>query len=640
MKNLILLLTGLLFPYVLLSQATLKGAIVDLETGEPILFASISIYKNGVLVTGIDSDLEGRYNFHSLSPGKYDVACSYVGYQTEMVKNVVLRADSTTVLNFSLKSGVVLSEVSVVDYAVPLVEMDRTTAGGVYQNNDNQTYKIEGGRMSPVGFGGVPIHNTENYAQIQDNRFRLVGYNPLSTFSIDVDGASYANTRRFLNQGNMPEKGAVRIEEFINYFNYDYAAPVNKPIAAHQEIGECPWNTDHYLLKIGLQGRKLQKENLPPSHLVFLIDVSGSMRTPLKLDLLKKGMKLLVHELGEEDKISIVVYAGAAGVILPPTSGDRKGDIMEALNKLSAGGSTAGSEGLKLAYKVASEHFIEGGNNRIILATDGDFNVGVSSNSEMKDIVETNREKGIDMSVLGFGYGNLKDDRLEIIAQYGNGNYNYIDNVKEAKKVLIDQFGGTLFTIAKDVKLQIEFNPALIESYRLIGYENRMLAEEDFKDDTKDAGDLGVGHTVTALYELVPAITSTHSPKVELKYSKSGKSPTFFNRYKNEFLTTSVRYKEPKGSESKLLTFPLEGTALNWEDSSDDFKFAAAVAAFGMLLRESEYAGDSNYSKVKKWAAAAMSGSSDEYKREFLDLVDVVISLQESVGMTDRVERD
>ncbi len=364
--------------------------------------------------------------------------------------------------------------------------------------------------------------NTEGYAAVNENGFRSVKANPLSTFSIDVDNASYSNIRRFINSGQLPPADAVRIEEMINYFRYEYPEPKGEhPFSVYTEMTVCPWNSRHQLLHIGLRGKSIEKTSLPPANLVFLIDVSGSMGVPNKLPLLKSAFGLLVNELRAEDRVAIVVYAGAAGLVLGSTPGDHKNAIMAAIDNLEAGGSTAGGEGLRLAYREAEKNFMKGGNNRIILATDGDFNVGESSNGGIERLVEEKRNLGVFMTVLGFGMGNIKDDKMEIIADKGNGNYSYIDNLQEARKVLVSEFGGTLFTIAKDVKFQLEFNPDKVESYRLIGYENRMLNEEDFNDDTRDAGEMGAGHNVTALYELVPAGSDERNTGVDpLKYQK------------------------------------------------------------------------------------------------------------------------
>ena len=479
-------------------------------------------------------------------------------------------------------------------------------------------------RPSFHGYGyqeNVQNWNTEEYSAIHENGYLNPKDNPLSTFSIDVDAASYSNMRRFLNNGQRPPKDAIRVEELINYFNYEYAEPKsNEAFSVNTEVAMAPWNPSHQLVQIGIQGKHISTEKLPSSNLVFLLDVSGSMNNANKLPLLKSAMKLLVSKLREGDKVSIVVYAGAAGLVLPPTDGENKETIINALDRLSAGGSTAGGEGIRLAYATAREQFIQGGNNRIILATDGDFNIGASSNAEMERLVEKERESGVFLTVLGFGMGNYKDSKMELLADKGNGNYAYIDNLLEAKKVLVTEFGGTLFTIAKDVKIQVEFNPALVQSYRLIGYENRLLNKEDFNDDKKDAGELGSGHTVTALYEVVPVGVSFSGSSVDpLKYQKpNSKSET---SYSNELMTVKVRYKEPDGVKSRLLTHTVRNSDKNWKQASDNFKWAAAIAEFGMILRESEYLDIDSYEQVLQLANEAKGKDEFGYRSEFIRLI-------------------
>lgn len=462
-------------------------------------------------------------------------------------------------------------------------------------------------------------HNTESYNRIHENRFLTSIDNPLSTFSIDVDTASYANLRRYINQGQLPPKDAVRIEEMINYFTYDYPQPSRgRPFSVTAEMADCPWNDDHKLVRIGLQGQKIDMSNAPPNNLVFLVDVSGSMDTPNRLPLVKSSLRLLVQELRPQDRVAIVVYAGAAGLVLPPTSGEEKETITHAMERLEAGGSTAGGEGIRLAYATARRHFMKNGNNRVILATDGDFNVGVSSDAEMERLIEREREDGIFLSVLGYGMGNYKDSKMETLANKGNGNYAYIDSIQEAKKVLVEQMGGTLLTIAKDVKIQVEFNPARIRSYRLIGYENRALAAEDFDDDKKDAGELGAGHSVTALYE-VELNRDPVSKGRALKYQQTRVKDESFRS--NEYLTINLRYKEPNAQKSQLITVPLTRDPLPLSAVSQDFRFAAAVAAFGMILRDSEHMGTADINMVYSLAREAMGKDVGEYRQGFLDLV-------------------
>ncbi len=469
------------------------------------------------------------------------------------------------------------------------------------------------------GFVRPPQWNTEEYKRLQDNNFQEVRTSPLSTFSIDVDTASYSNIRRFLNSGGLPPIDAVRTEELLNYFTYDYPQPTGEhPVAVTTEIGDSPWNPERKLLLLGLQGKNIATENLPPSNLVFLIDVSGSMWSPNKLPLLKTAFKMLAQQLRPQDRVAIVVYAGAAGLVLDSTPGSEKGKIIAKIDSLQAGGSTAGGAGIKLAYKVAKEHFLEGGNNRVILATDGDFNVGASSEGELSRLIEGYRDDGIFLSVLGFGMGNIKDNKMEMLANRGNGNYAYIDNALEAKKVMVSQMAGTLHTIAKDVKIQVEFNPAKVKAYRLIGYENRALADRDFNDDRKDAGDMGAGHSVTALYEIIPA---------EDKNFVSSVDPLVFQQTKsvpsNDWLQIKVRYKQPQSNDSSLMTTRVPDVSATSTLSSENFRFAAAVAEYGMLLRNSEFKGQSSYLQALTLARGARGVDEQGYRAEFIKLLEV-----------------
>ncbi|AEW86087.1 von Willebrand factor, type A [Flavobacterium columnare ATCC 49512] len=461
--------------------------------------------------------------------------------------------------------------------------------------------------------------NEESYAEIEENKFENPSVKPLSTFSIDVDNASYTNIRRFINNGQEIPKDAVRLEEMINYFSYTYPQPKdNHPFSINTEYSECPWNSNHKLLKIGLQGKKMDKNNLPPSNIVFLIDVSGSMEEENKLPLLKESMKILVKELRPQDKVSMVVYAGAAGMILPPTSGNEKNKIMNALDELTAGGSTAGGEGIELAYKIAEENFIKEGNNRIVLATDGDFNVGASTDKEMELLIERKRKTGIFLTCLGYGMGNYKDSKMETLANKGNGNYAYIDNMQEATRFLGKEFNGSMFTIAKDVKIQIEFNPNQIQSYRLIGYENRKLNDEDFKNDAIDAGELGSGHTVTALYEIIPTgVESSYSP-TQLKYtSKEGSQ----NLISKELATVKFRYKRPDGEKSIEMIQTVSNSSKPLMISSPDFKFASSVAWFGMKLRDSKYIENKQTEDIIALANKGIHNDLEGYKTEFIRLI-------------------
>ena len=472
-----------------------------------------------------------------------------------------------------------------------------------------------------------PVHDPtqdESYESFEENAFESPTIAPLSTFSIDVDNASYTNIRRFINNGQTVPKDAVRVEEMVNFFKYNYAEPTNEhPFSIHTEFSDCAWNSNHKVLKVGLQGKNIPTDNLPASNLVFLVDVSGSMNDQNKLPLLKQSMKILVEQLRKKDKVSIVVYAGAAGLVLPPTSGDDKKTIIDALENLQAGGSTAGGAGIELAYKTAEENFVKNGNNRVILATDGDFNVGASSDKDMQTLIEEKRKSGVFLTCLGYGMGNYKDSKMETIANKGNGNYAYIDNIQEANRFLGKEFKGSMFAIAKDVKIQIEFNPQHVQAYRLIGYENRKLKDEDFVNDAIDAGELGSGHTVTALYEIIPVNVKSDFFKepIELKYSKTENSSTVFG---NELATIKFRYKKPDGNKSIEMVQVIENKSIPIENSSDDFKFSSAVAWFGLKLRDSKLVQNKDSEAIKTLAKKGLSNDEDGYKAEFIRLVETV----------------
>lgn len=458
------------------------------------------------------------------------------------------------------------------------------------------------------------------YDAFVENDFLSTSDAPQSTFSIDVDGASYSDVRGAINRGELPNINSVRIEEFVNYFPYSYDEPKgNDPFSIHSEVGACPWNENHRLLKVGIKGRSIEKSDLPKNNLVFLLDVSGSMESPEKLELLKKGFRLLVNELREEDKVSICVYAGAAGLVLPPTSGANKDKILDALNNLKAGGSTAGGQGIELAYATAVKNFQQNGNNRVILATDGDFNVGISNDDALVDLIEEKRKSGVFLTVLGFGHDNFQSSKMEKLANNGNGNFSFIDNILEAKKVLVTEMGATLQTIAKDVKIQMEFNPEHVSAYRLIGYENRLLQNEDFSNDTIDAGELGAGHTVTAIYELIPASSKEEASKSgeELKYSST--TYTANGQFSGELATMKFRYKEPNGTVSKLIEQPI---ATSEAKLSEDFEFVQAVVEFGLILRNSKYAGTSNFEDILDRAQRSKGTDPYGYRNEFILLVE------------------
>ncbi|NDW10550.1 VWA domain-containing protein [Dysgonomonas sp. 520] len=517
---------------------------------------------------------------------------------------------------------------------VPMSDISHISASDISSVSvlkDAASTAIYGSRAA----NGVVIINSnahssgnEEYSAKSENKFITASQEPLSTFSVDVDVASYSNFRRYINQGKLPHEDAIRVEEFINYFSYDYGKPTGKdPVKITTEVGECPWNTDHRLVRIGLKAKEIADRNLPPTNFVFLIDVSGSMYGATRLDLVKSSMKLLVNNLREQDRVAIVTYAGSAGVKLPSTSGADKQKIRETLDDLSASGSTAGGAGIKLAYEIAKKNFIEKGNNRIILCSDGDFNVGVSSNEGLEDLISRERKSGIFLSVLGYGMGNYKDSKMQILAEKGNGNAAYIDNLQEANKVLVNEFGATMHTVAKDVKLQVEFNPAKVKAYRLVGYENRLLNKEDFNNDAKDAGEMGAGHTVTAFYEVVPVgVESNLTPDVdELKYQKTEEKKKVAYTNSPELLTVKLRYKQPDGEKSKKIELSLEDKGRN--EVSADFRFASAVTMFAQLIRNSNYKGGATYNKVIDLAKSAYGDDSQGYRHEFVRLVETTKGL-------------
>lgn len=501
---------------------------------------------------------------------------------------------------------------------LPALSMARESSRKISAANTRKMLALQY-RMGLIG----KKYNREEYERINENQFMAVRHNPLSTFSIDVDTASYANMRRFISNGGLPPKDAVRIEELINYFTYDYSEPVGEhPFSVMTEESTCPWNANHSLVHIGIQGKRMDIEKKVCSNLVFLIDVSGSMSSQDKLPLLKNAFRLLVKNLGADDTVAIVVYAGSEGVVLPATSGSEKNRILSVLDRLESGGSTAGAAGIELAYKIARGNFISGGNNRVILATDGDFNVGISSDAELTRLIEKRREDHIYLTVLGFGTGNYKDSKMEKLADKGNGNYAYIDTIFEAKKVLVNEMSGTLFTIAKDVKIQVEFNPAKVKAYRLLGYENRILKSEEFNDDKKDAGELGSGHSVTALYELIPTGSTEKIPNVDkLKYQQP--AVKYEALESNELMNVKLRYKKPDRDVSVLIVKPVVDNSTVLSKTSDDFRFAASVAGFGLLLRNSDNKGSISYKQILDMAEGAKGEDKYGYRREFIKLVDL-----------------
>ena len=528
-------------------------------------------------------------------------------------KEVIDQLDSKTINNVTVKKGSTATAIYGAKASGGVIIM--ITNNGVQQTLSKKEFDEKLALLNVRQQQPITVDN-EDYESFIENQFETPKTAPLSTFSIDVDNASYTNIRRFINNGQTVPKDAVRIEEMMNFFKYNYPQPKDtNPFSINTEYSDCPWNTKHQLLKIGLQGKIIPTENLPASNMVFLIDVSGSMGQSNKLPLLKQSMKILVNELRKDDKVAIVVYAGAAGLVLPPTSGDNKTTIINALENLNAGGSTAGGAGIELAYKIAQENFIKDGNNRVILATDGDFNVGSAANTDMQTLIEEKRKTGVFLTCLGYGMGNYKDSKMEILANKGNGNYAYIDNMQEANRFLSKEFKGSMFAIAKDVKIQIEFNPKHVQSYRLIGYENRKLRPEDFKNDAIDAGELGSGHTVTALYEIIPIGVESDFSQPELKYTAVKIDPS---TYSDELATIKFRYKKPDGDKSIELVQVIANKSTTISKASDDLKFSAAVAWFGLKLRDSKLILNKSSKDIITHAKQGLSNDPEGYKAEFI----------------------
>ncbi|WP_153795933.1 vWA domain-containing protein [Foetidibacter luteolus] len=633
MKRLLFLslsLCLLAFTVIYKEPRTINGIVTD-AFGKPVTGASIQIKgtRNGTI-----TDTAG---FFSITVPDEN-AILIISALSFNVQEIAI-AGKTNITAVMQPATALLEEVVITGYSQSLqgkvagvtIRGARTTFAkrkGQYAPVEKKDY--DGAYDEDVSWRYSNNFNTESYDHITENPYLKVNDNPLSTFSIDVDAASYSNVRRFINEGQLPPAGAVRIEEMINYFSYEYPQPKDEePFSVNTEISTAPWNAKHKLVLIGLQGKKIPYDNLPASNLVFLVDVSGSMQDDRKLPLVQASLKLLADQLRPQDKVSIVVYAGNAGLVLPATSGANKTAIKDAVDKLEAGGSTAGGEGIKLAYKVAKQNFAKGGNNRVILCTDGDFNVGISSDDALERLIEEERKSGIFLTVLGYGMGNYQDSKMQKLADKGNGNHAYIDGLNEAKKVLVNEFGGTLFTIAKDVKLQVEFNPTKVQAYRLIGYENRMLAKEDFNNDKKDAGDMGSGHTVTALYEVIPVgVKDEALDSVDaLRYQKTPSKQVAAN-YGNEIMNIKLRYKKPDGEVSKLLEHPLMDNLQDFMSTTSNFRFAAAVAEFGMLLRNSKYKGDGSFKLVTSLAKNAIGDDAQGYRREFLQMVENAALLQ------------
>ncbi|AMJ68321.1 hypothetical protein AXW84_20800 [Hymenobacter sp. PAMC 26628] len=574
---------------------------------------------------GTSTDAQGHYLLLVPRSGRVTLVFSMVGYTTQqrrvgkdVVIDVVLKPN-TQALEEVVVTGYGTVRDKSANYSVSTVTMGRV-AGVAIQRSPAAAGFFPG---APAPYPARPEAGAgDTYAHVAENAFQAVQKEPLSTFALDVDNVSYANVRRFLTEGQLPPADAVRVEEMLNYFHYDYPAPAPAspdPVRISTELAVCPWNPAHQLARIGIRARSVEISALPPANLVFLVDVSGSMQGPDRLGLVQAGLRLLVRQLRPQDRVALVAYAGAAGLVLPPTPGNQPEAILGAIERLEAGGSTAGGAGLRLAYATARQYFQKAGNNRVILATDGDFNVGESSDAALEQLIVNERESGVFLTVLGCGRGNLRDARMETLADKGNGNYAYLDNLAEAQRVLVAQFGGTLFTVAQDVKLQVEFNPARVAHYRLVGYENRLLAAEDFNNDRKDAGELGAGHIVTALYELVP--TGAPQPLVDgLKYQHQP-AATAPGDPSADVLTVKLRFKQPQGHTSQLLTQALTGTAAPVAQASADFRFAAAVAQFGLLLRQSPQAGTATWAATAALAAGSRGPDADGYRAELVRLV-------------------
>jgi Ca-activated chloride channel family protein len=622
-----------LFATLLISQnprntASIVGTITD-PTGATVANAPVELQGN---VTGAlrnsASDKAGNYQFTNLEAGNYTLTVSVAGFK-KFTAVMQLASSGRTRRDVRLEVGLVSDSVTTLEVdpraqlktetrnlplILPIAPMARSLSsadmivGMVYDRRDAREREPYYGR-------GVP--GTEEYGHFVENPFTTPAKDPLSTFSVDVDTASYSNVRRFLNDGQLPPPESVRIEELVNYFSYDYALPQpGKPVSMTTNLVRSPWNPDRLLLHVGLRTQPVAAEDLPPSHLTFLVDVSGSMMSADKLPLVKQALQMLVRQLRTEDSVSLVVYAGGTGVVLPPTRGSEQQRILDAIGKLEAGGSTNGAGGIRLAYQMARQSFAKKANNRVILATDGDFNVGVSSDDELVRLIEQERQSGVFLSVLGFGTGNLKDSKMEKLADHGNGTYAYIDSLGEARKVLVQEMGATLVTVAKDVKLQIEFNPDRVSEYRLVGYENRILRPEDFNNDAKDAGDLGAGHQVTAFYEIVPAGGSGSVDA--LRYQQQGRRPAGGS---GELAWIKLRHKAPQSGRSELLEWPVTANPTELRSASRDVRFAAAVAEYGLLLRHSKFAGQASFPHVLALATDALGPDLQGHRTDFLDLV-------------------
>ena len=679
---------------------SLRGTVTEAKTGEAFPFVNIIIKNTkGKVIAGGATDLDGKYNINPVPAGTYNVEAQFTGYATITINDLLISPSAPTIQDFKMQEESVMLQELVLSYEAPLIDKTKSSRvttsedivnmavrdvnsvaaqdGGTRRSkrktnknlrgarDEGTVYFIDGVKVkgnanipqaaissSEVISGGLPGQygdaqggiispqtrnvTNESYATISEMPFKAVTSAPLSTFSSDVDAASYSNVRRFISDGQLPPADAVRIDEMINYFDYDYPDPEEGEVfSISSELGVCPWNKEHQLLKIGIKTKDVDKENLPDNNLVFLIDVSGSMSSYDKLPLLQKSLRLLVENLNDKDRVAIVVYASATGLVLESTKGTHKQKILDAIDNLRAGGSTAGGAGLQLAYKVAEENFKKGENNRVILATDGDFNVGLSSDEAMVKLIEKKRKLGVFLTVLGFGTGNIKDSKMEKLADHGNGNYAYIDNLMEAQKVLVNEMGSTLNTVAKDTKFQIEFNPQQVRGYRLIGYENRILNDEDFNDDTKDAGDVGSGHSVTAIYEIIPAKGSEEMPAPPIDPLKYQQKVVLENPgLAEEVATVKIRYKAPDEDVSVLRTSVVSQASSDNEQSTD-FKFICAVVEYGMLLRNSVHKGESTFKNALALAKEGKGENEAGYRGEFIRLVSLAekLSKRQDIGM-------
>ncbi|MDR0264010.1 MAG: von Willebrand factor type A domain-containing protein [Sphingobacterium sp.] len=594
-----------------------SGKVVDANTG--IALAGVQVSNAVTKEQGLTDD-KGNYRIQ-VRDGKNTLIFSYIGYLEQRVAvNHRSKVDVALVQQNNTLDEVVVtgSERKVKRQTAPMMNVNAALSGQVSS-------------LYSRGTAYMPNQNQESYQKVKENKFINPLKEPLSTFAADVDAASYSNVRRFINSGSLPEKDAVRVEEMINYFQYEVAGPKNgEPVNIVTELTKAPWNTAHQLMRVTLKAKDMPTEKLKASNLVFLIDVSGSMMGTGRLPLVKASLKMLVDQLRAIDHVAIVTYAGSAGVKLESTPGDEKMKIKSAIEELEAGGSTAGAAGIKKAYEIAKQQFIKGGNNRIILASDGDFNVGESSDESMEELIAKESKSGVFLTVLGYGMGNLKDSKMEILADKGHGNYAYIDNISEARKAMVTEFGGTLFTVAKDVKIQVEFNPTYVQAYRLVGYENRLLEAEDFNNDQKMGGDMGVGHVVTALYEIVPVgvesgMVGTVDP---LKYQQHASQAT--GRRNAELATVKFRYKEPEGEESKLQQKVVGTAVTELNKVSEDFRFVTAVAELGLLLRDSDFKQKANFDQLIVRAKASKGKDGEGYRAEFIRMAENARDLSRS----------